>query len=128
MVAVFVLAAIVGGVAAGLVSARVMAEPLPARRSIFWRSTIVGCLLVLPLAAVDYHFYWPETADRLPVRRVSHQAILNLNADDSRDSSWTACYQYLGQFSRGSGVVGSEGGFLTMTQLSGTAQRIPCGR
>jgi hypothetical protein len=74
MVAVFLLAAICGGIAAGLASARVVAVSLRGRRSTMGRSVVAGCLLVLPLAALDYQLYWPPTADRLPVPRVSHQA------------------------------------------------------
>lgn len=119
MVAVFLLAAVCGGIAAGFVSARVVAVPLRGRRPTPGRSVIVGCLLVLPLAAVDYHFYWPPTADRLPVPQVSRQAVTNLSAGDARGSTWAGCYQYLGQFSRGSGVVGKEGGLLKVAQSDG---------
>jgi hypothetical protein len=120
MVAVFVLAAMCGGIAAGLASARVVAVPLRARRSTLARSVLVGCLLVLPLAALDYHFYGPATADRLPVPRVSRREITNLSPGDARGSAWTGCYEYLGQLSRGSGVVGKEGGLLKVAQTDGT--------
>jgi hypothetical protein len=119
MVAIFLLAAICGGISAGLVSARVVAVPLRGRRSVLGRSVVAGCLLVLPLAALDYHFYWPAAADRLPVPRVSHQAVTNLSAGDARGSAWAGCYQYLGQLTRGSGVIGKEGGLLTVAQTDG---------
>jgi hypothetical protein len=119
MVAVFLLAAICGGIAAGFASARVVAVPLRGRRSTLGRSVVVGCLLVLPLAALDYRFYWPSTADRLPVPRVSRQAVTNLSAGDARGSTWAGCYQYLGQLSRGSGVIGKEGGLLKVAQADG---------
>jgi hypothetical protein len=119
MVAVSLLAAVCGGIAAGFASARVVVV-LQGRRSTLGRSVLVGCLLVLPLAALDYHFYWPPTADRLPVSRVSHQAITNFSAGDARGSTWAGCYQYLGQYSRGSGVVGGEGGLLEVGQTNGS--------
>ena len=119
MVAVFLVAAICGGIAAGLASARVVAAPVRGRRSTLGRSVVVGCLLVPPLAALDYHFYWPPTADRLPVPRVSRQAVTNLSAGDARGSTWSGCYQYLGQLLRGSGVIGKEGGLLKVEQTDG---------
>ena len=115
MVAVSLLAAVCGGIAAGFASVRVVAV----LRSTVARSVVVGCLLVLPLAALDYHFYWPPTADRLPVSRVSHQAITNISAGDARGSTWAGCYQYLGQYSRGSGVIGGEGGLMEVGQTNG---------
>ena len=118
-VAVFLLAAIFGGIAAGLTCTGVVTRLLGSRTSTLGRSVVVGCLLVLPLAGLDYHLYWPETADRLPVPRVSQQAITNFSAGNARGSAWTGCYQYLGRYSRGSGVVGNEGGLLKMTQTDG---------
>ena len=116
MVAVFLLAAVCGGIAAGFASARVG----PVLRSNLRRSVVVGCLLLLPLAALDYHFYWPATSDRLPVPLVSHQAVTNISAGDAQGSTWAGCYQYLGQLSRGSGVIGGEGGPLKMEQTDGS--------
>ncbi len=116
MVAVFLLAAVCGGIAAGFASARVG----PVLRSNLRGSVVVGCLLLLPLAAVDHHFYWPATSDRLPVPPVSHQAVTNLSAGDARGSTWAGCYQYLGQLSRGSGVIGGDGGLLEMEQTDGS--------
>lgn len=116
MVAVFLLAAVCGGIAAGFASARVVAV----LRSTLGRSVVVGCLLVVPLAALDYHFYWPPTADRLPVLRVSRQMVTALSAGDARGSTWAGCYQYLGRFSRGSGVTGAEGGLLEVGQTDGS--------
>jgi hypothetical protein len=118
-VEVFLLAAVSSGIAAGVATARVMAA-LRSRRLILGRGMVVGCLLVLPLAALDYHFYWPPTADRLPVPRLSHQAVTNISAGDAQGSSWAGCYQYLGQFSRGSGLVGGEGGLLRVEQSDGS--------
>ena len=118
MVGVSLLAAVCGGIAAGFASARVVV--LQGRRSTLGRSVLVGCLLVLPLAALDYHFYWPPTADRLPVSRVSHQAITNFSAGDARGSTWAGCYQYLGRYSRGSGVIGGEGGLLEVGETNGS--------
>jgi hypothetical protein len=119
MVAVFLLAAICGGIAAGYASGRVVAVPVRGRRSTLSRGVAFGCLLVLPIAALDYHFYWPATADRLPVPQVSHQAVTNLSAGNARGSAWAGCYQYRGELSRGSGVIGKEGGLLKVAQTDG---------
>jgi len=119
-VAIFLFAALVGGIAAGFASAKTVV-PLQLRgpRSIAGRCLVFGCFLVLPFSAVDYHFYWPPTVDRLPVPRVSHQAVTNIPAGDARGSMWAGCYQYLGHLSRGSGVVGGEGGLLKVEQADG---------
>jgi len=118
-VAVFLVAAICGGIAAGCASGRIVAVPVRGRRSTLSRSVAFGCLLVLPLAALDYHFYWPAAADRLPVPRVSHQDVTNLSAGNALGSAWAGCYQYLGELSRGSGVIGKEGGQLKVGQTNG---------
>jgi hypothetical protein len=128
MVAVFLLAAICGGICAGHASARVVDVPLRGHRSFLGRSVVVGCLLVLPLAAVDYHFYWPGTADRLPVPRVSHEVVTNPYAGDARGSVRAGCYQYMGQLSRGSGVVGTEGGLLEVAQTDGALEVLDGGK
>jgi hypothetical protein len=122
LVAVFLLAAICGGIAAGFVSARVVAVPLRGRRSTLGRSVVIGCILVLLLAALDCHFYWLPTVDRLPVPQVSRQAVTNLAPGDARGSTWAGCYQYLGQTSRGSGVIGKEGGLLKVGQVDGAVR------
>jgi len=119
MVVVFLSAAVLGGIAAGFVSARLVTAPR-VRGSTLGRGVVIGCLLVLPLAALDYHFYWPPTVDRLPVPRVSHQAVTGLSAGDAHGSAWSGCYQYLGQLSRGSGVLGGEGGLLRVGQTDGS--------
>jgi hypothetical protein len=117
LVAVSLLAAICGGIAAGFVSARVV--PVPVRRSTLGRSVVIGCILVLLLAALDWHFYWLPTVDRLPVPQVSRQAVMNLARGDARGSAWTGCYQYLGETSRSSGIIGKEGGLLKVGQADG---------
>ena len=115
---VFLLAAVGGGIAAGFGSARrVVPVQLRGRRSM--AGLVFGCFIVLPFAAVDYHFYWLPTVDRLPVPRVSHQAVTNAPAGDARGSTLTGCYQYLGELSRGSGVLGKEGGLLKVAQSDG---------
>ena len=68
MVAVFLLAAIGGGIAAGLASAAVVAVPVRGRRSDLGRSVALGCLLVLPLAAPIFSSTGPRppTGFRFP--------------------------------------------------------------
>jgi hypothetical protein len=50
---------------------------------------------------------------------VSQRAIKNLAAGNARGFRWAGCYQYLGQTSRGSGVLGKEGGLLKVVQADG---------
>ena len=66
-VAVFILAAIAGGVTAGLVSGHVLTTLLWGRSLNLGRGVVLGGLLVL--AAIDYHFYWPATIEELPSRK-----------------------------------------------------------
>ena len=119
LVAVSLLAAVCGGIAAGFVSTKVVAVPVRGRRSTLNQPLVLGCLLVLPLAALDYHFYWVPMVDRLPVPQVSRQVVTSLAAGNARGSAWAGCYQYLGQLSRGSGVLGKEGGLLKVAQADG---------
>jgi len=94
-VGVFLMAAMVGGVAAGLVSASALAKPLRGRRlTLGWRVVIGGLII---LTAIDYHFYWPATAERIAVPEVSRQEITDLSAGNARGSAWTGCYQYQGR-------------------------------
>jgi hypothetical protein len=118
LVAVCIVAAVGGGIAAGFAARRFAAAPRPTLS----RAVIVGCLLVLPLAVLDFHFFWPPTVDRLPVARLSTQAVTQVPAGDARGSAWAGCYQYLGQTSRGSGVLGGEGGILQVRQTDGALQ------
>ena len=118
-VAIFLLAAICGGTAAGLASGRVVAMRARWGRLTLRRSALVGCLLVLPPAAVDYRLYWPPAADRLPVPRVSRQAVTNISAGNARGSTWAGCYEYKGQFSRGGGGPGGSWGSLKLSQTDG---------
>jgi|HubBroStandDraft_1064217.scaffolds.fasta_scaffold01097_7 hypothetical protein len=118
-VAVFLLAAICGGIAAGLTSGRVLALRARRGRLTLSRSVLVGGLLVLPLAAVDYRLYLPLAADRLPVPGVSRQAVTNISAGNARGSAWAGCYQFKGQFSRGGGAVGGAWGPLKVSQTDG---------
>ena len=112
--AVFLLAAIVGGFAAGLVSARVLAAPLRGRTlTLGWR-VVFGSLIVL--TALDYHFYWPATVERITAPEVSHEEIRNLAPGNAHGSAWTGCYQYQGQLPLG---TGGERGQLRVLQTDG---------
>jgi len=113
-VAIFLMAAIVGGLAAGFVSARVLAKPLRGRRlTLGWR-VVIGGLIVLTV--LDYHFYWPATAERIAVPEVSRQEIMSLSAGNARGSAWAGCYQYQGQLPLG---TGGESGQLKIAQSDG---------
>jgi hypothetical protein len=113
-VVLFLTAAIVGGVAAGLLSARLLAVPLRGRRlTLGWR-VVFGGLIVL--TAIDYYLYWPATADRIAVPDVTRQEITTLSAGNARGSAWAGCYQYQGQLPLG---TGGERGQLKVAQTDG---------
>jgi len=118
LVFVSLVAAGCGGLAAGFVSASVLT--LRRSRSALGRSVLLGCLFVPSLAAVDYHFFWPATVDRLPVPSLSRGDVANYPAGDARGSTWAGCYEYLGQTTRGSGGLGREGGLLRVNQSDGS--------
>lgn len=120
MVAVFLLAAMGGGIASGFAAVKIVAMRLRPYRSARNRTIIIGCLLVIPLAVVDYHFFWYPMVDRLPVPPVSRETAMNISTGDARGSTWSGCYQYLGQFSLGSGLTGKEGGLLRVAQSGGS--------
>ena len=113
-VAVFLAAAIVGGIAAGLASARVLAVPLRGRTlTLGWRVVIGG---LIALAAIDYHFYWPATTERIALPEVSREEIMKLSAGNARGSAWAGCYQYQGRLPLG---TGGERGQLKVEQTDG---------
>jgi len=113
-VAVFLLAAIVGGCAAGLVSARVLARPLRGRSLTLGWGVVIGSLIVL--TAIDYHFYWPSTVERIAAPEVSRKEITNLAPGNAHGSAWAGCYQYQGQLPLG---TGGERGQLRVAQTDG---------
>ena len=113
-VAVFILAAIAGGVTAGLVSGHVLTTLLWGRSLNLGRGVVLGGLLVL--AAIDYHFYWPATIERIAVPEVSLQDIAGLSAGSARGSQWTGCYEFQGRYPLG---TGGQYGRLKLVQTDG---------
>ena len=122
MVAVFLSAATVGGILSGVVLTRVGFLKRPYWTPRLGRSVLVGFLLIVPLVIAELRLYGAAVADRLPVSPVSEQDVNTLGVGDARDSRWAGCYEYLGQFSRSSGVVGSEGGLMKVAQDGGSLQ------
>jgi len=113
-VVVFLAAAIAGGIAAGLASARVLTVPLRGRTlTLGWRVVVGG---LIALAAIDYHFYWPATTERIALPEVSREEITKLSAGNARGSAWAGCYQYQGHFPLG---TGGERGQLKVAQTDG---------
>lgn len=122
LVAFSLLAAVCGGIAAGFVLTKVVAVPLRGPRPTWGRATVIGCLLVLPLAALDYHFWWRPMLDRLPVFQ-SLQGVTNLPAGNARGSAWAGCYEYRDNILYDSnGSVGTGGGLLKVTQANGALE------
>lgn len=115
-VAVFLMAAIVGGVAAGLASAHVLHLPLRGRSLTLGSRVTISGLLVIVLAAMDYRFFWPATAERVAASEVSRQEITSLSAGNARGSQWTGCYQYQGKTPLG---MGGGSGLLKVAQTDG---------
>ncbi len=113
-VAVLLIAAIVGGVAAGLVSARVLTKPLRGRRLGLGLKAVAGGLVIL--TTLDYYFYWPETTERIAATEVSRQEIDNLPVGDARGSAWSGCYAYQGRLPLGGG---GGSGDLKIAQADG---------
>ncbi len=113
-VAVFLLAAIAGGTVAGLVSAHVLTLLLQGRTlKLGWRVVFVGRII---LTAIDYHFYWPATTERIALPEISHQEIMNLSAGNAQGSTWSGCYHYQGRNPLG---IGMENGQLKVVQTDG---------
>ena len=115
----FVTAAIMGGIAAGVISAAVVTVPLRPVGSTLSRNVVFGCVFVLPLMVIDYHFFWIGTVDRLPIQEVSQREIASLASGDARGSSWAGCYHFWGHYPLNTGV---EGGLLTVAQTNGVVQ------
>jgi hypothetical protein len=115
----FVAAAIMGGIAAGVTSAAVVIVPLRPVGSTLSRNVVFGCLFILPLMAIDYHFYWAGTVERLPIQEVSHREIANLASGDARGSFWAGCYHFWGRYPLN---TGGENGLLTVAETDGALQ------
>jgi hypothetical protein len=122
---IFLAAAACAGVTAGVVFCGISSRKLlgpPVRR----QSLIVGSLLVLALAAIEYAVYWDVTADRLPLLKFQ---VANLPAGDATGTAWSDCYDYIGIASDGSGKVGGrllvrqQGGRLEVTVDGGQPLR-----
>ena len=121
-VAVFLLAAIAGGLAAGFVSSRVLATPLRGRRLRFGWRVVIGGLAVL--TAFDFHFYWPATVERIASPEVSREEVTNVAPGNARGSAWAGCYQYEGRLPLG---TGGESGQLKVEQSDGALKVGKCG-
>ena len=113
-VAVFLVAAVLGGVAAGLVSAHVLTLLLQGRTLKLGRRVVLVGLIIL--TAIDYHFYWPATTERIAPPNISHQEITDLSAGNARGSKWSGCYEYEVQYPIGTGF---ERGQLKVVQTDG---------
>ena len=115
----FMTAAIMGGIAAGVISAAVVSVPLHLFGSTLSRNIVFGCLFILPLIVIDYHFYWTGTVDRLPIQEVSQRDIASFASGDARGSSWAGCYYYRGHEPLN---TGGENGLLTVAETDGVLQ------
>jgi hypothetical protein len=114
--ALFLMAAVVGGVAAGVTSAHVLYSTLRVQVSMTSMRVVVGGLILIVLAAIEYRFYWPATTDRIAVSEVSRQDITGLSAGNARGSQWTGCYEFQGKTPLDQG---RGSGFLKVAQTDG---------
>jgi hypothetical protein len=115
--AFLLMAAVAGGVAAGLIAAHVLYLPLQAHISTMGQRAIVGGLILVVLAAIDYRYCWAATAERIAVPEVSRQEITDLSAGSARGSRWAGCYEYQGKTPLDQG---GESGLLKVTQTDGS--------
>jgi len=119
-IAVFLVAALFGGMAAGGVTAKLTPTPDgPQGASGRARRVLVGCLLILIGASVEYSLYWPALIRKLPIPRLDESSVINLPAGSARGSLWSGCFQYNGEFFWASGVAGKEGGAPFVQQKDG---------
>lgn len=116
-VAVLLLAAIMSGLAAGLVSAHVLTMLLWGRSmQLGWKIVALG--LFIP-GIIDYCFFRTATLERIAVPEVSRQDIVKLSAGNARGSEWTGCYEFRGKFPLNQG---GEWGMLKIVQTDGVLQ------
>jgi hypothetical protein len=122
-VGVFAAAAFFGGMAAGGVTAvAIGSRPEPQGSTRAARRLVVGVLLMLGGAALEYSLYWPSLIRKLPILRLDESSVVNLPPGNARGSQWSGCFQYLGETFWASGGVGKEGGMLTVRQDGGALQ------
>lgn len=119
-IAVFLIAALLGGMAAGAVTAMLVATPdTPQATSGHIRRILVGSLLVLAGASIEHALFWPALNQKLPITALDESSVVNLPAGNARGSLWSGCFQYNGQMFWASGVVGKEGGEAFVQQNDG---------
>ena len=116
-VVTFVMAATLGGAIAGGMSATFVAIPQRHSSSTLVRNVALGCLLVLPILAIEYRFFWTGTVERLPILDVPQRAIAKLSSGDARGSSHIGCYRYWGRTPMN---LGGRRGQLRVHQSNGT--------
>jgi hypothetical protein len=122
-IAIFLAAALFGGMAAGGVTALLTPTsdcPQAASRSA--RRVLVGSLLILAGALIEYSVYWPALVRKLPILRLDESSVVNLPDGNARGSLWSGCFQYNGETFWASGMVGSEGGAAFVQQKDGALQ------
>lgn len=117
LIAIFIAAAVVAGIAAGITSAAVVVAPVKNFGPTLRLKIGIGCLLVLPLALIEYDLYWAETVDNLPIQEVSRKTLAGLSSGDARGTSWSGCYRYWGHTSFN---AGGESGLLKVMQTDGS--------
>ena len=94
VVALYVAAALAGGMVAGVVSLRAIAAYRPSRARTPVRSIVTGCVLLSALTLADYQLYWTRTVEKLPALPLSHAAVTGIAPGNMRGSQWSGCYHY----------------------------------
>jgi hypothetical protein len=119
-IAIFLAAALFGGMAAGGVTAKLTPAPnAPPVVSGGARRILVGILLIVAGAWIEYSLYWPALIRKLPIPRLDESSVVDLPAGNARGSLWSGCFQYNGESFWASGMVGGEGGAAFVEQKGG---------
>jgi hypothetical protein len=90
------------------------------------RRVLVGTILILAGAWIEYALFWPILIRKLPILRLDERSVINLPAGNARGSLWSGCFEYNGEYFWASGVVGKEGGAAFLKQKDG-ALRVSLG-
>jgi len=120
MMVLYVVAAVCGGMLAGVISVRAVAAYGPWGAPTRVRSAVTGCVLLLALTAADYWLYRASTFENLPPLPLSQNAVENIAPGDMQGSQWSGCYHYEGRDGLSKSPMPPETGLLVIRQMNGT--------
>jgi len=119
-IVIFLAAATLAGGTAG----RVCVEFFVARRDSLGvrnggQRALLGALIIVPVAFAEVYLYGPILRQKLPVFPLSQRDVVDLPAGTANGNAWSGAFQYSGTYSHGSGVQGSSGGMMWLSQDNG---------